>query len=284
MTVPETLSPVQPSAPVRVSGVASTALRGRVRGSGTEAEVLGTSSHAVWLHAGDDVVVVSSGDATRLPNGIQIGAASTEQPFAGIEHGSTAAIGHGRIMLDGLAVEVTRWWDPHPALSPVRPAELLEACRGLPREVPGIEATTLRIGLEARSAGGVLHAARSLLGYGPGLTPEGDDYLAGALAATRLLGEALGFERSVALIAGASVPLARLAEARTTAFSAALIRCALRGQVAQPAGALLRALTGRGDVAAGHLALIRVGHTSGPALAAGIALGAYSLLAPHGGN
>lgn len=284
MTGPETLSSRRPATPVRVSGVASTTLHGLVRGSGTEAEVLGSSSHAMWLRTGDDVVVVCTGDATRLPNGIQIGPVSTEQPFSRIEHGSTAAIGDGRIVLDGLTVEAARWWDPRPALSPIRPAALLEACRNLPREVPGIEATTLRIGLEARSAGGILHAARSLLGYGPGLTPEGDDYLAGALAATRLLGEALGFERPVALVAGVSVPLARLAEARTTTFSAALIRCALRGQVTEPAGALLRALTGRGDVAAGHLALVRVGHTSGPALAAGIALGAYSLLAPYGGD
>ncbi len=284
MTGPETLSSRRAPAPTRVSGVASTALNSLVRGSGTEAEVLGSSNHAVWLRSGDDVIVVTTSDATRLPNGIQIGVAAAQQPFAKIPHGSRARIGNGRIMFDAIAVEAARWWDPRPALTPVRPADLLEACRHLPADVPGIEDATLRIGLEARSAGGILHAARSLLGRGPGLTPEGDDYLAGALAATRLLGEALGFERPLALIAGVSVPLANLAEARTTAFSAALIRCALRGQVAEPAGALLRALTGRGDVAASHLTLIRVGHTSGPALAAGIALGAQSLLASYGGN
>ena len=284
MTGPETLSSRRAPTPVRVSGVASTALHSLVRGSGTEAEVLGSSSHAVWLRSGDDVTVITTSDATRLPNGVQIGVESTEQPFAKIPHGSRARIGNGRIMFDAVAVEAARWWDPRPALAPVSPADLLGACRHLPSEVPGIEGATLRIGLEARSAGGILHAARALLGSGPGLTPEGDDYLAGAIAATRLLGDALGFERPLALIAGVSVPLADLAEARTTTFSAALIRCALRGQVAEPAGALLRALTGRGDVAGSHLALIRVGHTSGPALAAGIALGAQSLLASYGGT
>lgn len=264
--------------------MASTALHSVMRGPGTEAEVLGSSSHAVWLRSGDEVVVVSAGDATRLPNGIQIAAVSTEQPFAGVEPGSAASIGSGRVMFDKLVVEAARWWNPRPALSPIRTEDLREAHRDLPRDVPGIESAPLRIGLEARSAGGILHAARNLLGRGPGLTPEGDDYLAGALAATRLLGEALRSERSLALIAGVSAPLAELAQARTTTFSAALIRCALRGQVAEPAGALLRALAGRGDVAGSHLALIRVGHTSGPALAAGIALGAHSLLAPYGGN
>ena len=283
MTARDTVSSHKPSTPIRVSGVASTTLHGLVRGSGTEAEVLGTSSHAVWLLSGDEVAVVVTSDATRLPNGVQIGAPSTEQPFSAIEHGSIATVGNGRIMFDGLVVEAARWWDPRPALPPVKPEDLQEACRDLPREVPDIDSSALRIGLEARSAGGILHAARSLLGQGPGLTPEGDDYLAGALAATRLLGEALGYERPLALVAGVSVPLAGLAEARTTTFSAALIRCALRGQVAEPAGALLRALAGRGEVAGSHLGLIRVGHTSGPALAAGIALGAQSLLAPYGG-
>lgn len=81
-------------------------------------------------------------------------------------------------------------------------------------------------------------------------------------------------------------PLAELAEARTTAFSAALIQYALRGQVAAPAGSLLRAFAGRGDVAPSHRVLMRVGHSSGPALAAGLVLGAQSLIhsTVDGGN
>ena len=98
------------------------------------------------------------------------------------------------------------------------------------------------------------------------------------MAATRLLAEALGWERVISMVAGISIPMAELAAARTTTFSAALIQSALRGHVAEPAGALLRALSGRGDVAGSHLSLIRVGHTSGPALAAGIVLGAQSLV------
>ena len=83
-------------------------------------------------------------------------------------------------------------------------------------------------------------------------------------------------------------PLVRLASTRTTAFSAALIRHAVDGRVAAPAGSLLRALTGRGDGVASHRDLIHVGHTSGPALAAGMILGARSLLQsqphPNGGK
>ena len=278
MTNPETIETQPPPTPARVSGVGSTAVHGLVTGAGSEAMVLGMSSHAVWLAVDDRVIVVSTNDATRLPNGIQIAAGSSDNLFSAVTPGAPVDIGHGRVMLEGLAVSVARWWDPRPALASVSTEQLAAALVDLPNDVPDINSHALHNAFVAHSAGGVLHAARSLLGKGPGLTPEGDDYLAGALAATRLLAESLGMERTVSMMAGISVPLARLAEARTTTFSAALIQSALRGQVAEPAGALLRSLTGRGDIRASHLGLIRVGHSSGPALAAGIVLGAQSLI------
>jgi hypothetical protein len=72
--------------------------------------------------------------------------------------------------------------------------------------------------------------------------------------------------------------IVELADARTTRLSAALIQHALLGRVAAPAGTLLRALTGRGEVTAAHQSLIEVEHSSGPALAAGIVLGAQSIV------
>lgn len=188
------------------------------------------------------------------------------------------SIGHGTITVDGISVAAARWWDPRPALARVSPAELTARLDGLPSDVPGIDTPSLRRALEARSAGGILHTARSLLGGGPGLTPEGDDVLLGTLVATRLLGEAARIDGTGALISGISAPLVELARARTTAFSAALLEMAMRGQVVESAGALLRALTGRGKIAAAHLDLIRLGHTSGPAIAAGIVLGARALI------
>ncbi len=278
MTVPAAEETKRLQAPVRVPGVASTAIYGAVSAAGTQATVLGTSGHAVWLLVEDKVIVVSTSDSTRLPNGVQLAAGSSSDLFRMVHHGATVEIGHGRIMLEGLAVTITRWWDPRPALAVISPAKLAEAVAGLPSAVPDIDAGSLRAALVAGSPGGILLSARSLLGKGPGLTPEGDDYLAGAFAATRLLAEALGRDRTTAMIAGVSVPLASLADARTTTFSASLIHSALRGQVAEPAGALLRAFTGRGDVALSHEALLRVGHTSGPALAAGMVMAAQSLI------
>jgi hypothetical protein len=116
-----------------------------------------------------------------------------------------------------------------------------------------------------------------MLGAGPGLTPEADDYLAGAVAGVRCLGMACGNRTAVAMLDATAAPLAALAYARTSTLSASLIRHALHGDVAQPAGALLRALAARGDASVAHDELCSVGHTSGPALAAGIVLGARAL-------
>ena len=278
MTVPAAHETKQPQTPIRVPGVASTAIYGLVSAEGTEATVLGTSSHAVWLLVGDRVIVVTTGDTPRLPNGVQIAAGSSSELFRMVHHGATIEVGHGRIMLEGLAITVSRWWDPRPMLPAMTSVGLERAIDGLPAQVPDIDCAPLRSALVAGSAGGILHSARQLLGKGPGLTPEGDDYLAGALSATRLFAEALGRDRTTAMVAGVSVPLAKLADARTTTFSASLIHSALRGQVTEPAGALLRAIAGRGNIASSHESLVKLGHSSGPALAAGMVLAAQALI------
>lgn len=265
------------AAPLRVPGVGSTAIAGLLERPGTGV-VLGSSSHAVWLLLDDAVVVVSTADATRLPNGVEIAVDAATEPFRSVRHAEAVEMGGNRILLAGLTVEVVRWWDPRPVLPPVSGAELASAIGSLPAEVPGIDGSQLATALGHASAPGVMAAAEQLLGFGTGLTPEGDDYVAGAVAAMRTLGPAVGDSAAAAMLEATAAPLAELASARTTTFSAALIANAQRGEVAAPAGDLLRALAGRGDVDSSHAALGRVGHTSGPALAAGIVLGAHSIV------
>ena len=262
--------------PHRLPGVASTAIKGILESPGTGL-VLGSSSHAVWLLVGESVIVLTTADATRLPNGIEIGRDSSSDPFDPVDHGATAQVGMNRIVLAGVTVEVARWWDARPALVAITAEDLARATASLPSEVPGIDGSPLRRALGEFSTVGLLEAAARLLGRGGGLTPEGDDYLAGAIAAVATLGPAVGSGDAAAMLAGVTAPLTELAVERTTTFSAALIHHALRGEVAAPAGDLLRALAGRGDIARSHEALSRVGHSSGPALAAGIILGARSL-------
>ena len=105
-------------------------------------------------------------------------------------------------------------------------------------------------------------AARDLAGLGQGLTPAGDDFLAGVLAALRFHGESSGaplFPRqSLADLAG------ELA-GRTTPFSGFLLRCAARGLVAGPVGDWLAAAHGGEAAKAGRAvaALAGLGHSSG---------------------
>jgi len=267
--------------PVRVPAAASVAVRPLLASGDAHGEVLGVSSHAVWIRVGDDVVVVSTRDATRLPIGVEIAVLAAADPFGSIEHRERVTVGPALIAFEGLTVEVVRWWDPRPTLAPTHPQELAARIRGLPSSVPDVETQRLRLALSTWSPSELCSVAAALLGRGPGLTPEGDDYLAGALAATRTLGSTLGAEQALAMLDDAGPRLTVAARIRTTAFSAALIRCALRGEVAAPAAAFLRALAGRGDVLEAHRHLLSVGHSSGPALAAGIVLGTETLNQLH---
>lgn len=94
-----------------------------------------------------------------------------------------------------------------------------------------------------------------LAGCGPGLTPEGDDLLAG-YAAGLVLWHGKSGEAST--LAEAAAPL-------TTGLSAALLRHAAHGELPEPAHALLHA----GDPGP----LLAFGASSGRALLRGLALG-----------
>lgn len=112
--------------------------------------------------------------------------------------------------------------------------------------------------------------ASRLGGRGPGLTPAGDDVLAGALLATRVrCGPAAEPELS-----------AVAASVRTTDLSAAFLTWAVRGQCIEPAHAVLLALAAGDEarVRAAVARLVAVGASSGVALLAGLRLGQGRLI------
>jgi hypothetical protein len=81
-------------------------------------------------------------------------------------------------------------------------------------------------------AASLTRAARGLAGLGPGLTPSGDDLLAGFAAAWILVGDALGLDRvarervTAALFAGA--------ELRASALGRVWLEHAGRGELLEP--------------------------------------------------
>lgn len=112
------------------------------------------------------------------------------------------------------------------------------------------------------------NAVAGLLGLGPGLTPSGDDVLAGAMVALHALGRAA---RAHAI----RDAIADRAERATTPASLAFLAAAADGHATESLHAMVLALL-RGDdardFAAALGAVARVGHTSGFDMLAGAAL------------
>jgi hypothetical protein len=118
-------------------------------------------------------------------------------------------------------------------------------------------------------------AAERLVGRGPGLTPAGDDTLAGAAIGLRALGPAAGLDAAEIDRSAATLCPPDL-RARTGALSATLLEMAARsGAAPEPAHRLL----GSGDRTAALAELRALGASTGGALAAGIALAARHLTA-----
>lgn len=109
---------------------------------------------------------------------------------------------------------------------------------------------------------GLGQAALELAGLGLGLTPAGDDFLAGVLAALRFFGKSRG-RPVLPHLFGAG--LAAHAGARTTPFSAFLLGCAATGGVARPLSDWLDAAhRGQAEAAAALVPeLAELGHSSG---------------------
>lgn len=113
-----------------------------------------------------------------------------------------------------------------------------------------------------------------LAGLGPGLTPAGDDFLTGALAALQYYQWEQG---SQPLLDRLSPGLARAAE-RSTFLSREFYLCALSGQFSLPVLALLTA-DGPARLTSAAASLVQIGHTSGSDILGGV-LWALSILIP----
>lgn len=178
------------------------------------------------LQFGDYVVSITRPGRSRMPNGIEC----TVEPSPR----NRIAIGDGRLVVGQAIVNPGEEWNPVP---------LFDRRRALP---PGPEPLV-----------------RSLAGLGPGLTPQGDDLLAGYIAGLVLLhGQRKRAEQ-----------LASQAAARTNGLSATLLRHAALGEVPEVVHVLLMT----GDAGP----LLAFGHSSGQAWLRGLVSAGYAVdLAP----
>ena len=129
-------------------------------------------------------------------------------------------------------------------------------------------AAAMYAALASRDAAGLLANGRRLVGLGPGLTPAGDDFLAGLMLVIAMPAAPFGRncrQAAAALAAGAA----------TGTVSRAMLVHAARGRTRASVVALLAALAtgGAGETAAVARAVLAGGATSGTDLAAGLAVG-----------
>lgn len=243
-----------------VTGAASCSVWRRLRAGHINGSVLHSGTQALYVRFGDQVVGVTARDAVHAP--VTISTNLPELPVVAV--GDPATIDDAVLYVAGLAVSVERLVpsEAPPLEDPLRAGlRLLPALRG--RTVaPRIDAVRIQLppaglrGLAAAHPPAVL----TLLGRGDGLTPVGDDVLAGWLATTAAIRQCTG-------AVGAAV---RVHAHRTTALSAALLLDAVDGQCLPQFRALVMALATGHGVTEAVAGLVAVGHTSG----AGMLLGA----------
>jgi Protein of unknown function (DUF2877) len=244
-------------------------------------------------------LAVLAHDALRLPCGLVLATTSAELPLTALapRDGGRAecVIGEGTVRWTGPAghvmVSAVREWAPaRAARGPVAAGALAAVRAALARgaDDPTVAAlargaddptvAALTRGADDATVAGLARGAddaaiadlragavAGLVGQGPGLTPSGDDLLAGFLVGAHAFGLEVRSVREAVI---------RLAPAATTTLSAALLWHAVRGECIQEVAAFAAALTGRGEPGPAVERLLAVGHTSGGALARGVLLAA----------
>lgn len=187
--------------------------------------------------AGGTVLPVLAPGALALPTAARLPGGA----LPACEVGDRVEVGQGRIAASGWVIEVVRTF---------RPSRVRRHARGTG---PGPSSD------DGHANGSVLRALLATrLGLGPGLTPEGDDELAGHLL--------------VAAATGAPVPDLEPHLHRTTALSASLLSAAAQGYAAPTVVAYVDAALAEDHLATARLrpTIEAIGHTSGPALLRGI--------------
>jgi len=221
-------------------------------GPARPATVLGRFPTALYTRLPDgEVVALLTRDAVRVPCGLVLARSSAELRLDVLE--GPVSVGDGALRVGGLEV----WPGRIVSLSvPRLPRPTGHAVEQAAAEIGAFDGCSPEgLADPARAAG----AARRLLGRGSGLTPSGDDLLAGFLVGCAAYGRPAGDVRGVVLDEGR----------RTTDLSAALLRHAARGEALPEVTRLLVAMSEGRGIATAAAELVRVGHTSGTALAIG---------------
>ena len=265
--------------PAQVATAGPARIRGLISGPVRPVDVLGRFAAALYLRlAQGEIIALLSSDAVRLPIGLILPTSSRVFPLTYLS--GPVVAGSGAIHIGSWSCRVSRLVSLRApaALTPNR-----HACEHLRHRLAHYQSADPDLRLpdarpeDAHSPEMAADLVRRLLGVGPGLTPAGDDVLAGLLVGLWSFGQRAAPLR-LAVLAG--LP------AGTTDLSAALLWCAARGESIPQVNQLLRTMSASACQSQLDQAiddLVHVGHTSGVALAAGV-LAAANLAIGHPGR
>lgn len=222
-----------------------------LRGTSWSGSVLATGRFGAYLSVPGgavDVVPLLGVDAIALPTAVRLGVPFPHEALP-LAVGDPVRLDDDGVTVAGRRVPLVRAWTP----ARVRPVDRLR---------PFAPMAEGRAHLVAAAAAEPGSAVATLIGRGNGLTPAGDDALAGAL----LVACALGRHQALATAVLANTH-------RTTSLSAALLRAAADGYAAPPVVAYVTAVMrgDRGAAARWRPRVEAIGHGSGRDLIAGMA-------------
>ena len=264
---------------VVLPGAVSVLTSALVGGAPLPAVVLGVHEPALYLEVARRVLPVITSDAVPLAPALRLAVPSGRVRWQ-VSAGDVVTVGGGRVVLPGFEIAAARTWRP----ARVRQISRLECGSGgsgshfrtqaAMETGSGWLADGIRAVLSAlpsRECGSGCQddhfrthgeGVGGLLGRGQGLTPSGDDALAGILLVSHAVGRAAPLAAAV-----------RSRLAATTAVSAALLDAAADGYAAPDVVALVDAALAGDDAGVSRAlpAVLAIGHTSGADLVAGIA-------------
>jgi Protein of unknown function (DUF2877) len=272
---------VSPSAPGRLRAAAIGEIAHAALGrSGGQARVLARLSASTYLTVGDEIVWLGAVGSELHPRAILAAAAPPgDEEIVRLDSGALTPWQPPALSLERAGAQrlVVGWrrLAAAAALGPVGGFGVLVTGGALAFPLDGARdvAAALADACARDDAAAGAEAAMALLGLGGGLTPSGDDFVGGALFARGLLGAARCADAAAWRRAGEAV--CRAARARTHPISATLLGDLVAGRGWASLHELVAALAAGATTQAAAAArrLVRLGHTSGWDLLAGLGAG-----------
>lgn len=227
--------------------------------------------------ADGQLATCTTADSFEMPRGIRVATADGFRFGSLLTNGAGVCCRGGIVRFDGSDLKIDLrntpiWQHDFAAVTGPSRQQLQDLWRAAVERThfgsnfPKQQSLALLAGLGSDNKRNVRRSLRALVGCGPGLTPAGDDVIAGFLAAPKLIAPAQPWSRSLGLFT-----LQHLQA--TNDISRQMLSDAATGHFIEPILSTLSAIYGQGQIGRSTRRLLSVGSTSGAAMLLGLAAG-----------